>query len=122
MTRHRLHWFSVRDHMRRKPWSLVFVDALENGNWGLTCPKQREVRILASLTYRQILETLSHELVHVFCDHANEKQTERDRADEEYVAGLAEPSLLPMLISMGATIPPLPPGLVAMRRRLRKAA
>jgi hypothetical protein len=118
---HRLHWFSFRDQMRRKPWSVLIVDALPNGHVGECCSRRREICLLASQTYTQIAETLGHELLHALCAHVANAQSERDRTDEEYVARVVEASFVPMLASLGAKLPPLPRGTVAMRARMRKA-
>lgn len=120
----RLAWFETRDHQRRKrPWRWVFVDQMPPGHekaGGLTILKTREVLILCTLGTRRIAEIVGHELIHVMCGH-EPRESPLDRESEEQTAVLAEPSLVPLMASLGARLPPFPDGFDAFRKAARKA-
>jgi hypothetical protein len=125
----RLPWFQFRDHTRKRPWRVWFVNEVPDDerkeDGAATVFRTREILVLATLPFKRMAEVLGHELVHSACAHVT---TDRlvESAAEEQVAVWCERSLLPIMASVfGVAIgkrPPLPPfpqGFDAFRRAAR---
>lgn len=117
--RQRLFWLPLRDHHHdREPWKVFLVDELDGvpeGSGGSTDPKTREIELLASHPYKRLVELLGHEIVHAVCDRPDAPSF-ADVGGEEHVARYAEDSLMPIMFSIGARLPPLPTGFASLRR------
>lgn len=115
----RLAWFQFQDHQRcKKPWQVLLVDEMperHKGAGGLCVFRAREVLILCTLAPKRIMELIGHEIGHAACGHRR-TETALERAAEEQIVQWLEPSLMPIMASLGAQIPPLPEGFDAFRK------